>query len=121
MLPDKKNYTLTEVLQIFELSDKNIPELKKQGTFEEMEQILKEFKKIFKSAYRKMALKYHPDHGGSDHDFRVINKLYNNIMNTKVIMNPPPRIFKTFTVHVRTWSNGSTTSSSWDNSTTNYY
>lgn len=90
MLPDKKNYTFDEVLAIFEIPKDSVPDIRKpRKSLEELEEVVKELKLVFKVAYRKAALKYHPDHGGNAHDFKVINSLYHFIIKSIKIRRLP--------------------------------
>jgi len=111
MLPNKKSYTLNEILDIFEINKNTFPDIRKpRSSIEELEQIVKEVKTIFKAAYRKAALKYHPDHGGNQHDFKIINNLYHFIIKSikirRITREPPTAIF------VRTYSTSTDTTTS---------
>jgi hypothetical protein len=120
MIPDKKHYTLNEILDIFEINKDTFPDIKKpRASIEELEQIIKEVKSIFKTAYRKAALKYHPDHGGNQHDFKIINNLYHFIIKSikirRLTREPPTAIF------VRTYSYSTTDTTTTTTTTSGFY
>lgn len=53
------------------------------------EQIKNEFKEIqgineAKKIYKQLAKKLHPDVGGSDEEFKMLNKIYNDILENKI-------------------------------------
>lgn len=122
MLPDKKTYSISEVLQIFELSWNDIPDIRKQYPSVQIAQkVMDEFKIILKKQYRKIAFKYHPDHGGNEDDFKVIQRVYETVLKScKVI--PLQRRRPTMVVRRYYYydASGGTTGAG-DNSTTGGY
>ena len=53
------------------------------------EEILKEFQDIegineAKKIYKTLAKKLHPDVGGSEEDFKILNEIYNNLIEHKI-------------------------------------
>ena len=53
------------------------------------EEILKEFKGVegineAKKIYKTLAKKLHPDIGGSEEDFKILNEIYNNLIEHKI-------------------------------------
>ncbi len=53
-------------------------------------------KEELKKIYKKMCLKYHPDHGGSDQDFNTLNNNYNTLVNLLFNKTHDDNIFENF-------------------------
>jgi len=110
------NIDINYIMRLFELSWDNMPDIRvPEGSYEAMHKKLVLFRLRFKKAYRKIAKKYHPDHGGSKEKMQEINEIYDIIMNKIQIQVPQPRP----TVIIRSYSSGNywnsttTTSTTW--------
>jgi hypothetical protein len=61
------------------------------------EEILKEFQDIegineAKKIYKTLAKKLHPDIGGSEEDFKILNEIYNNLIEHKIYFSNSSKI-----------------------------
>ena len=61
------------------------------------EEILKEFQDIegineAKKIYKTLAKKLHPDVGGSEEDFKILNEIYNNLIEHKIYFSNSSKI-----------------------------
>lgn len=104
---------LAKLCQLFEINIKELPDMK-PGPMPVMEKKLEELKVIFKKAYRKLAVKYHPDKGASEKEiehFKLITSVYKDFQKLEVTPMPRPRPIRR-TVIIRTASFGGTTTSS---------
>jgi hypothetical protein len=96
-----------KALSYFELTAKDVPSLAPNQPYEILVKNLRQFKYRIKKAYRVVAMKNHPDHGGSLERMQTINSLYNMFMKLQVIA-PRPQFVR---VYAYSGNYGSTTSS----------
>lgn len=85
---------INEVCRVFEIEHSDISYLKFQGSLNEVEKRLKQFKKIIKEAYRKLAFKCHPDRGASPdkvEQFKTATQMKKQIDNIQVVQIPKPQ------------------------------
>lgn len=113
MLINKKQYNLNDIIVIFELDKENIPDIVNPQPFEQMKQNLEEFKILLKNQYRKLAKKYHPDHGGNKEDFQVLSNLYNMVIKLEIKPIQRPTIIIHGGYSYYSYSSTSTTTSSY--------
>lgn len=114
MLPDKNSYSINEFLNIFDIDKKDFePLTKMHKNVTAAQKAVDEFKMILKSKYRKAALKYHPDHGGSKEDFQVINKMYQSMMKSVKVIKQPPVQYMRMYYHYSGSATSSTTTQTW--------
>ena len=104
--------SLLQLCELFEIDIKTMPDMR-PAPMPIMEKRLEELKTIFKHAYRKLAIKYHPDKGANEKQvehFKKITSVYKDISKLKVMPLPKPRPVMR-TVIIRTGGYGGTTSS----------
>ena len=116
MLPDKKMYSNIDIAKIFEMDVNIFNKIagSKFRTFQEGKRAINEFHKEIKIAYRKIVKKYHPDHGGNENDFKVIQRIYEALM--KIDIKPisrPKYVFMNFSSNNYTDSTTTSTTTSW--------
>ena len=111
-----KPINIIELCLLFQVDVSKLPNLMQAGPLPEVEKKLKEFKAIFKQAYRKAALECHPDKGASEKQiarFKKMTGIYKDLQKIKVQKVPIRRPART--VIIRTGGFGgyysSTTSS----------
>ena len=79
-------------LSILGLTLNDLPDLETPASYKIIVEQAIVAKKVLKSAYRKEALKNHPDVGGNAEDMKKINAAYKELIKAiKVIRVPPPR------------------------------
>lgn len=101
-LPDKRNYNLVDMGRIFEFDHRQWSHLARNTrTAAEKQKQIDEFQDFIKKRYRKLVMKYHPDHGGDQRDFQVLQKVYEMIQALKVQPVRPPNY-----VTVRVYTGG---------------
>lgn len=109
-----------EICALFEVDPRSIPDMTRPGPIVELEAKLKEFKEIFKKAYRKLAIELHPDHGASEEQvdrFKQLTSIYKDFSKLKIVPAPKPKPRPMMrTVVIRTGGFGGSYSST--NSTT---
>ena len=101
---------LVQLCRLFEIDVKQIPDMK-PAPMPVMEKKIEEFKAAFKKAYRKLAVKYHPDKGASEKEvehFKKITSVYKDLQKLKVVPLPRPRPRRT--VIIRTSFGGASSS-----------
>jgi hypothetical protein len=113
-----KRISLDEIMKIFELSWNDVPDIRvPERSYEEMNKKLVQFRLRFKKAYRKIVFKHHPDHGGDPEKMKMINELYDIIMNKIKIQVPQPRpsVIVRFYGDMNRWDStaSTTTSTTW--------
>lgn len=110
-----KQMSMQKALSYFELNIANIPNIGNNQSINSMHKNLAKFKEVIKKAYRKAALKNHPDVGGDEERMKIINQLYISFMNLKVIPAAPSPVFvRTYRAYSYT-ANSSTTATSYTN------
>jgi hypothetical protein len=62
-----------------------------------VQEIIKEFEEVSgineaKKVYKKLAKKLHPDVGGSDEEFKLLNKIYNDFIEHKIYFSNESKI-----------------------------
>ena len=115
LFPEKQQYSLDELLQIYGLTWNDIPDIRKSYPMKELKPIIEEFKTVIKIRYRQLAIKHHPDQGGNPQNFRVINRLYQSVMKEmKIIPRQQPMQVRIIRTSNGYWGNTYT-------STTNIY
>jgi hypothetical protein len=117
-----KKIHIYEVLELFGLDKEDLPEAT-PAPVPVMEKRLDEFKEKLKKAYRKKAHEYHPDKGGDEEKFRLLNNLYHDLIkNLRItpVRRPQPvvRVVRVYSSGTSTSTTTGWTTSYWDNSTT---
>lgn len=121
-LPDKNQYTLDEVIKIFDIDPKYVKEIcKLHPSIEEAQKHVDAFKALFKRRYRKLIMIHHPDHGGDKENFQVIQKIYETMMKSMKVVpqrQRPKPVYQRFYFYssgdnYTSASSTTTTSASW--------
>jgi len=109
-----KQMSIQEALSYFELNVANVPNLSNNQSIALAHKNLAKFKEIIKKAYRKAALKNHPDTGGDEERMKIINELYISFMNLKVIPRAPTPVFvRTYRYYSYSTATNSTSTGTW--------
>lgn len=110
--------TLEQAFDIIELEDKSILAKMKNPSlsFEEATKVVEELHTTVNKQRKKMAKKYHPDKGGDEEKFKIINDTCDKLLKIKVERRP---MIQPMTIIIRSsvYYESSTTTSS----TTGYW
>jgi len=112
-LPDKRNYTLDDLGQIFEFDPRQWVHLgQPTRTLKEKQDQINAFKEFIRKRYRKLVMKHHPDKGGDQRDFQVLQRVYETVQAMKVRPIRQPHYVRVYTGGTSSyWSNGTNTTS----------
>lgn len=121
MLPDKRKYSIQEIFDIFEIDRKHIEMVNRpHRDMQAAQKACDELKEMFHKQYRKLSLKYHPDQGGDENDFKTLNRLYDFMKKQMIVrpLRPQPVVQYSYirvytSVSVGTTSSTSTTTGGW--------
>jgi hypothetical protein len=111
--------SIKQVLEIFEIDPATMPDITTPTSDRElMEKNTKEFRDKLKSAYRKLAMKHHPDlvnqpgYNGDPEKFKKITEIYDFCQKNIRVVNIPRKPSFGPTIIIRTYRTSSATSSS---------
>jgi len=90
----KYKYSMTEVIDIFELDPRQLPKLDRRMSFSQACRALEELKQRFRSQRKLLAKKYHPDRtGGDGEQLKLINHLLDQVEKLDIVKpRPQPKV-----------------------------
>ena len=88
-----KQMPIQDALSYFDLNVANLPNLGNNQSIALLNKNLIKFKEIIKKAYRRVALKNHPDVGGDQERMKLINELYGSFMSMKIVPSTPMPVY----------------------------
>ena len=102
--PERANRILNELGWAQHQVISELQQAARNGGFVAAEKRLEDKKSETKAVYRKLALKYHPDHGGDAEDFRHLQALWEHLQKAKVERPRPPPVRFVQIIHSSTGS-----------------
>lgn len=100
----KQQVTVNELCEIFEIDPAELPDMCNIKSYEDAVRKVRIFKNIFRKQRKKLAMRYHPDKTGGDHDkLALINTMFDRIMTVRAVRHEP--VFEN-----RGWSTANTSS-----------
>lgn len=103
---------ITKALQIIEMNSNELSKINSAKNFQEAQNIFNDFKTKVEKQRKKLALKYHPDKGGSVEKMQEINNIIDEILALE-IKPIVPRPMVNIVIHHYSSGSSSTTTTGW--------